>query len=68
VAGVRSLKPTGHEAPAQAMTVEQRTMVGLALVLLVAVPIAIFAYLRYRKRAAAEYTPIPGTDFSITSV
>lgn len=65
--GVRSLNPTGHEAPVQAMTVEQRTMVGLALVLLVAVPIALFAFLRYRRRAAAEYTSIPGSTLSATT-
>jgi len=60
---LQSLHPTGGQAPPQTMTIEQRTMLGLALVLIVAVPIALFAYLRWRRTAQRQqdYLPLPGS-------
>lgn len=61
--GVQDGTPTGGVAPPPTLTVEQRTMVMLALVLIVAVPAAMVAIRWHRRRRAAArqgYTPIDG--------
>lgn len=67
--GVRELKPTGGEAPAPTLTVEQRTMLGIALVLIVAVPIALFVYRRVaRRRGYSPISPSVNSDSATTVV
>jgi hypothetical protein len=69
VEGVREFKPTGGEAPAPTLTVEQRTMLGIALVLIVAVPIALFVYRRVaRRRGYSPISPSVNSDSATTVV
>lgn len=62
---------TGGQAPPATMTVEQRTMFGLALVLIVAVPTALVAYFWWRRRRAGQsgregYSALPGETLDVT--
>ena len=69
-------KNTGGIAPPTNISIEKRTMFGLALVLIVAVPIALYAYLHQRRKRVDShrgYTVLPGDTVtpdhpSVTSV
>jgi len=65
--GVTAHTPTGGLAPPPTLTVEQRTMLGLALVLIVAVPAAVVVYLRSRRRGYQSLSGGP-INSAITSV
>ena len=57
---------TGGKAPPAVMSIEQRTMFALALVLMVAVPTALIAYMWHKRRNAHRkgYAPLAGDTAS----
>lgn len=57
--GMAAHHSTGGLAPPPTLTVEERTMLGLALVLIVAVPTIIVVYIRSRRHG---YLSLPGSN------
>eukprot|EP00047_Mylnosiga_fluctuans_P003120 m.227561 g.227561 ORF g.227561 m.227561 type:complete len:457 (+) comp11607_c0_seq1:82-1452(+) len=57
--GLLGTVPQSTAAP-PTLSIDQKTMLGLALVIVVAVPAAILALYRYQRARRAGYTPIDG--------